>query len=113
MQDRGRGCPGWPALERSAFWRDCQATRTAVLSGSQHRRTSSPRAAKVLLPGARSLGTRTQMIAVGEESGHLEDLCLRVADTYDGEVRRALRTTVALIEPAMILIFYGINLNAF
>jgi general secretion pathway protein F len=69
-----------------------------------------------------------QMIAVGEESGHLEDLCLRVADTYDGEVRRALRTTVALIEPAMILIFgalvgfvalamlqaiYGINLNAF
>jgi general secretion pathway protein F len=69
-----------------------------------------------------------QMIAVGEESGHLEELCLRVADTYDGEVRRALRTAVALIEPAMILLFgalvgfvalamlqaiYGINLNAF
>jgi general secretion pathway protein F len=69
-----------------------------------------------------------QMVAVGEESGHLEELCLRVADTYDGEVRRALRTTVALIEPAMILIFgglvgfvalamlqaiYGINLNSF
>jgi type II secretory pathway component PulF len=68
-----------------------------------------------------------QMIAVGEESGHLEELCLRVADTYDGEVRRALRTAVALIEPAMILVFgglvgfvalamlqaiYGINLNA-
>jgi type II secretory pathway component PulF len=69
-----------------------------------------------------------QMIAVGEESGHLEDLCLRVADSYDSEVRRTLRTTVALIEPAMILLFgslvgfvalamlqaiYGINLNAF
>jgi type II secretory pathway component PulF len=68
-----------------------------------------------------------QMIAVCEESGHLEELCLRVADTYDGEVRRALRTAVALIEPAMILVFgglvgfvalamlqaiYGINLNA-
>lgn len=69
-----------------------------------------------------------QMIAVGEESGHLEELCFRVADSYDGEVKRALRTAVALIEPAMILLFgslvgfvalamlqaiYGINLNAF
>ena len=69
-----------------------------------------------------------QMLAVGEESGRLEELCLRVADTYDGEVRRALRTGVALLEPALILIFgalvgfvalgmlqaiYGINLKAF
>ena len=69
-----------------------------------------------------------QMIAVGEESGRLEDLCLRVADTYDGEVRRALRTGVALLEPALILAFgglvgfvalamlqaiYGINLKTF
>jgi type II secretory pathway component PulF len=69
-----------------------------------------------------------QMLAVGEESGRLEELCLRVADTYDGEVRRALRTGIALLEPALILIFgalvgfvalamlqaiYGINLKAF
>ncbi len=69
-----------------------------------------------------------QMIAVGEESGRLEELCLRIADTYDGEVRRALRTAVTLLEPALILIFgalvgfvalamlqaiYGINLKAF
>jgi len=69
-----------------------------------------------------------QMIAVGEESGRLEELCLRVADTYDGEVRRALRTAVTLLEPALILVFgalvgfvalamlqaiYGINLKAF
>ncbi len=69
-----------------------------------------------------------QMIAVGEESGRLEELCLRVADSYDGEVRRALRTGVALLEPALILAFgalvgfvalamlqaiYGINLKPF
>ncbi|HEX4600825.1 MAG TPA: type II secretion system F family protein [Gemmatimonadales bacterium] len=68
-----------------------------------------------------------QMLAVGEESGRLDDLCLRVADTYDGEVRRALRTAVTLLEPALILLFgtlvgfialamlqaiYGINLQA-
>ena len=45
-----------------------------------------------------------QMIAVGEESSRLEELCFRVADTYDGEVRRPLRTALALIEPALILL---------
>lgn len=69
-----------------------------------------------------------QMIAIGEESGQLEMLCLRVADAYDADVRRSLRTMVALVEPAMILVFgalvgfvalamlqaiYGINFNAF
>ncbi|MGH7525762.1 MAG: type II secretion system F family protein [Gemmatimonadales bacterium] len=49
-----------------------------------------------------------QMLAVGEESGRLDELCLRVADTYDGEVRRALRTLVALVEPAMIIVFGGL-----
>jgi general secretion pathway protein F len=70
----------------------------------------------------------SQMLAVGEESGQLDALSLRVADAYDADVRRTLRTMVALVEPAMILIFgtlvgfvalamlqaiYGINLNAF
>ncbi len=69
-----------------------------------------------------------QMIAVGEESGQLDALCLRVADAYDNDVRRHLRTLVALVEPAMILVFgtlvgfvalamlqaiYGINLDSF
>jgi type II secretory pathway component PulF len=49
-----------------------------------------------------------QMLAVGEESGQLDALCLRVADAYDGDVRRSLRAMVALIEPAMILIFGGL-----
>lgn len=69
-----------------------------------------------------------QMIAAGEESGRLDELCLRVAATYDGEVRRAVRTAVAMLEPALILVFgalvgfvalamlqaiYGINLRTF
>ena len=47
----------------------------------------------------------TELIAVGEESGRLDELCLRVAESYDGQVRRALRTAVAIIEPALILLF--------
>lgn len=50
----------------------------------------------------------TQMLAVGEESGRLDVLCLRIADTYDAEVRRAVRAMVALIEPGMIIIFGGL-----
>jgi len=46
-----------------------------------------------------------QMLSVGEETGRLDQLCVRVADTYDGEVRRAVRSGVSMIEPAMILIF--------
>jgi len=46
-----------------------------------------------------------QMLAVGEEGGRLEEMCARVADAFDAEVRRAIRTAVALIEPALILVF--------
>ncbi|NIR44000.1 MAG: type II secretion system protein GspF [Gemmatimonadetes bacterium] len=68
---------------------------TAVAEGS----ALAPALAGTLPPLA------LQMVAVGEESGRLEDLCLRVANTYDSQVRRALRTLVSMIEPAMILIF--------
>jgi type II secretory pathway component PulF len=53
-------------------------------------------------------GLATQMLAVGEKSGRLDELSLRVADTYDTEVRRTLRTLVSLVEPAMIILFGGL-----
>lgn len=49
-----------------------------------------------------------RMVAIGEESGRLEDLCHRAARTYDARVRRALRAAVALVEPVLILLFGGI-----
>jgi type II secretory pathway component PulF len=58
--------------------------------------------------GDRFPGLAVQLLAVGEESGRLDELCLRVADAYDGQVRRALRTVVGLIEPAMIIMFGGL-----
>jgi type II secretory pathway component PulF len=47
----------------------------------------------------------TQLLAVGEETGRLPDLARQVADTYERELERALRSAVALIEPALILFF--------
>jgi type II secretory pathway component PulF len=46
-----------------------------------------------------------QLIAVGEETGRLPDLSRQAADTYDRELKRALRSAVALIEPVLILFF--------
>jgi general secretion pathway protein F len=44
-----------------------------------------------------------QMIAVGEETGRLDEMLLQVADTYDMEVRFAVKRLLTLIEPVMIL----------
>jgi len=48
-----------------------------------------------------------QLIQVGEESGALEDMLLRVADTYDGEVERSLNRMLSLLVP-LITIALGI-----
>ncbi len=48
-----------------------------------------------------------QLIQVGEESGALEDMLLRVADTYDGEVQRTLQRMLSLLVP-LITIGLGI-----
>lgn len=46
-----------------------------------------------------------QLIAVGEESGRLDQLCLKAATLHDEEVRRTLRTLASLLEPALIMVF--------
>jgi general secretion pathway protein F len=45
----------------------------------------------------------TQMILVGEESGRLEEMLVRVADIYDREVQVALKRFLAVLEPVLIL----------
>src|SRR5512134_351884 len=44
-----------------------------------------------------------QMIAVGEETGRLEEMLSSVADTYEDTARRALARFLVLLEPAVIL----------
>ncbi len=49
-----------------------------------------------------------QMIAVGEESGGLEEMLTRVADMYEEETEAALKTLLSVLEPVMILFMGGI-----
>ncbi|MDR2172733.1 MAG: type II secretion system F family protein [Burkholderiales bacterium] len=50
----------------------------------------------------------TQMIIVGEESGRLEEMLMRVADIYDREVQIAVRRFLAVLEPVMILVLAAV-----
>ncbi|HPQ44862.1 MAG TPA: type II secretion system F family protein [Syntrophales bacterium] len=44
-----------------------------------------------------------QIITVGEETGKLDEMLLRVADNYEKVVRNLIRRFISLLEPAMIL----------
>ena len=45
----------------------------------------------------------THMILVGEESGQLDEMMLKMAAIYDEEVETAVKRMLALLEPALIL----------
>ncbi len=44
------------------------------------------------------------MLRVGEETGRMEEMLMKVADTYDGEVHNAVKRFVSFLEPALIVI---------
>jgi len=44
-----------------------------------------------------------QMIKMGEETGRLEEMLLRVASIYDKQLRTSIQRMLALLEPALII----------
>jgi general secretion pathway protein F len=52
----------------------------------------------------------THMVQVGEQSGELESMLAKVADTYEEQVETAVTRLTALLEPFLILIMVGIVL---
>ncbi len=44
-----------------------------------------------------------QMVGVGEESGSLDELLLKVSDAFEGQVEASVATLTSLLEPLMIL----------
>lgn len=45
-----------------------------------------------------------QMVAIGEETGHLAEMLLSAADSLEKEARKAIRRLLALLEPILILV---------
>jgi type IV pilus assembly protein PilC len=50
----------------------------------------------------------THMIDIGEETGRLSEMLLKVSDFYDREVDAAVKALTSLIEPCLIVVMGGI-----
>ena len=50
----------------------------------------------------------TNMVAVGEETGDLDKMLLKVADNYDDQVDVLVASLMSLLEPIMILVLGGV-----
>jgi len=48
------------------------------------------------------------MIEVGERAGELDEMLLRVADTYDQQVETTVERLTSLLEPLLILVMVGV-----
>jgi general secretion pathway protein F len=48
------------------------------------------------------------MIGVGEETGKLDEMLMKVAENYEEAVRTAVKRFVSLIEPLILLIMGGV-----
>ena len=48
------------------------------------------------------------MATVGEESGALDKMLLKVADQYENDIQKATRNLVSIFEPVMILVMGGL-----
>ncbi len=79
-----------------AVRRALEHIRVAVIGGSNLAETF--RMSQVFPP------TLVQMVSVGERTGTLEEILLRLSDFYDAELERDLRTLTSTLEPALLLI---------
>ena len=48
------------------------------------------------------------MIAVGEESGNLDEVLVNLADSYDNQVDRSVKVFISLFEPALLVVMASI-----
>ncbi|MGB7442059.1 MAG: type II secretion system F family protein [Coleofasciculaceae cyanobacterium] len=48
-----------------------------------------------------------QMISIGEETGELDSMMMKVADFYEDEVEQAVKALTSIIEPIMIVVLGG------
>jgi len=48
------------------------------------------------------------MISIGEETGHLDTMLLKVAERFDDDVRSSIKRLISMLEPTMILVMGGL-----
>ena len=97
---------GVPILEAMSIVEETMTNQ--VLADLVGDLTEAVRAGRPLALPLRASGNfpplATQMIAIGEESGRLEEMLLQVADIFDVDVQTTVRRLTALVEPVIILV---------
>ena len=80
----------------------------APLEDAIHRARENVREGQSLADPLRASGLFpplvTHMIAVGEKSGELEPMLIKVSEAYDNEVETTITTLTALLGPVLILL---------
>lgn len=100
---------GVPILQALALVREIITNQVtaAALDGVYHRVKEGDNLSGPLIQADVFPALAVSMIAVGEETGNLDQMLLRVADNYEKLVRNLIKRFVNLLEPAMIL-FMGL-----
>jgi general secretion pathway protein F len=96
---------GVPILQALSLVRDIISNVVIArsLDDIQERVKKGDRLSKPLLQAGFFPNMAIQMITVGEETGRLDEMLLKVADNYEKVVRSMVKRLISFIEPAMIL----------
>ena len=97
---------GVPIIEALGLTREVSGNTIlgATLENLQTRVKNGERLAPCLSENGFFPELAVQMVTVGEETGKLDEMLLRVADSYDKTVRSMTKRLISLLEPALILI---------
>lgn len=100
------GVPILQALEVTAT-----TAGNVVISDAVHKTRVSIREGESIADPLKASGVFppmvVQMIAVGEETGELDNMLVKIADFYDNEVDTAVKALTSVIEP-VIIVFMGV-----
>ncbi len=96
---------GVPVLSAVSIVRETITNR--VLAGAMSRLHEGVKRGEGISGPLRATGAfpsfSIHMAKVGEETGRLEEMLIKVADTYDERVRRTVKRLTSLLEPVLIL----------
>ena len=96
---------GVPVLAAAAIVKETVTNR--VISGAMSRLQEGIKRGEGISGPLRATGAfpsfSIHMAKVGEETGKLEEMLIKVADTYDERVRRTVKRLTSLLEPVLIL----------
>lgn len=102
----GSGLPLLRALEITAKLLNNRVLQQSIEAAGRQVREGSSLAAPLQKAGLFP-SMLTQMIAIGEKSGELEQMLGRVATTCDQQIELSINRLLALLEPIMILFMGG------